>query len=79
MVLSGMEARVDMVIVYRGEKLLHAQRMTPGEAGAIARMNGSTTIGIVGADNSNNCFDLAVLRQTATSELPRSCGGTKPD
>jgi len=39
----------------------------------------STTIGVIGANNSANCFDLGVLRQTPTYELPRSCGGTKPD
>lgn len=45
-------------------------------AGAINR---STALGIAGADNSANCFDLTVLRETPTYQLPRSCGGTKPD
>ena len=45
-------------------------------AGAINR---STALGIAGADNSANCFDLSVLRETPTYQLPRSCGGTKPD
>jgi len=38
-----------------------------------------TMMGIAGADNSANCFDLSVLRETPTYELPRSCGGSKPD
>lgn len=45
---------------------------------AAAAINRSTAIGIAGADNSANCFSLA-LRETPTYELPRSCGGTKPD
>lgn len=45
-------------------------------AGAINR---STALGMVGSDNSANCFDLSVLRETPTYQLPRSCGGTKPD
>jgi hypothetical protein len=48
-------------------------------AAAAAAINRSTMIGIAGADNSANCFDLSVLRETPTYELPRSCGGTKPD
>jgi hypothetical protein len=42
-------------------------------------MNRSTILGAAGANNSANCFDLSVLRQTPTYDLPRSCGGTKPD
>jgi hypothetical protein len=42
-------------------------------------INESTAIGIAGANNSANCFDLTVLRETPNYELPRSCGGTKPD
>jgi hypothetical protein len=45
-------------------------------AGAINR---STVIGMIGSDVSANCFDLTVLRETPTYQLPRSCGGTKPD
>jgi hypothetical protein len=45
-------------------------------AGAI---NKSTALSMAGADNSANCFDLSVLRETPTYQLPRSCGGTKPD
>jgi len=45
-------------------------------AGAINR---STALSMAGADNSANCFDLSVLRETPTYQLPRSCGGTKPD
>jgi hypothetical protein len=29
--------------------------------------------------NSANCFDLTVLRETPTYQLPRSCGGTAPN
>jgi hypothetical protein len=49
---------------------------TAAVAGAINR---STALGMAGADNSANCFDLGVLRETPTYDLPRSCGGTKPD
>jgi hypothetical protein len=45
-------------------------------AGAINR---STALGMIGSDVSANCFDLTVLRETPTYQLPRSCGGTKPD
>lgn len=48
-------------------------------AAAAAAINRSTAIGIAGANNSANCFDLSVLRETPTYELPKSCGGTKPD
>ena len=36
-------------------------------------------VGAAAANNSANCFDLSVLRETPTYDLPRSCGGTKPD
>ncbi len=42
-------------------------------------MNSSTILGEAGAENSANCFDLSVLRETPTRDLPRSCGGTRPD
>jgi hypothetical protein len=48
-------------------------------AAAVAAINRSTALSMAGADNSANCFDLSVLRETPTYELPRSCGGTKPD
>ena len=48
-------------------------------AGSGGGMNSSTILGMAGADNSANCFDLSVLRETPTRDLPRSCGGTKPD
>jgi hypothetical protein len=48
-------------------------------AAAAAAINRSAIQGMVGADNSANCFDLAVLRETPDYDLPRSCGGTKPD
>jgi hypothetical protein len=51
----------------------------PRSAGSAAGINSSTILGEVGADNSANCFDLSVLRETPNYELPRSCGGTKPD
>jgi hypothetical protein len=49
---------------------------TAAAAGAINR---STALAAAGADNSVNCFDLSVLRETPTYDLPRSCGGTQPD
>jgi hypothetical protein len=48
-------------------------------AAAAAAINRSTMLGTAEVDNSANCFDLSVLRETPTYELPRSCGGTKPD
>jgi hypothetical protein len=56
-----------------------APSISPGTARAAAIMNRSTILGVAGANNSANCFDLGVLRQTPTYDLPRSCGGTKPD
>jgi hypothetical protein len=47
-------------------------------AGAAATMK-STIAGEAAADNSANCFDLVVLRETPNNQLPRSCGGTRPD
>ena len=49
------------------------------KAGGGGGMNSSTILGEAGADNSANCFDLSVLRATPTRDLPKSCGGTKPD
>jgi hypothetical protein len=49
------------------------------KAGGGGGMNSSTILGEAGADNSANCFDLSVLRETPTNDLPRSCGGTKPN
>ena len=46
---------------------------------AAAAINKATMQGLAGANNSANCFDLSVLRETPTYELPRSCGGTRPD
>jgi hypothetical protein len=48
-------------------------------AAAAAMINRSTIQSMRGADNSANCFDLSVLRETPTRDLPRSCGGTMPD
>ena len=47
--------------------------------GGYGGMNSSTILGEAGTDNSANCFDLSVLRETPTRDLPRSCGGTGPD
>jgi hypothetical protein len=49
----------------------------PNASAAI--INGATIRGAAAANNSANCFDLSVLRETPTYDLPRSCGGTKPD
>jgi hypothetical protein len=46
---------------------------------AAAMINGATIRSAAAANNSANCFDLSVLRETPTYDLPRSCGGTKPD
>ena len=46
---------------------------------AAARINATTAASMAGADNSGNCFDLAVLRSTPTYRLPRSCGGDAPN
>jgi len=48
-------------------------------AAAVAAINRSTMLGAAAVDNSANCFDLSVLRETPTYDLPRSCGGSKPD
>jgi len=42
-------------------------------------INSATIRSMRSADNNFNCFDLSVLRETPTYQLPRSCGGTKPD
>jgi hypothetical protein len=44
-----------------------------------AAINRSAAIGSAAINTSVNCFDLTVLRGTPTYDLPRSCGGTKPD
>jgi len=46
-------------------------------ASAAATMK-STMAGEAAADNSSNCFDLAVLRETPNAQLPKSCGGLAP-
>jgi hypothetical protein len=53
--------------------------MPVGVGGGGGGMNSSTILAEEGADNSANCFDLGVLRETPTRDLPRSCGGTRPD
>ncbi len=56
-----------------------APAVSGNPAAAAAMINRSTIIGAAAANNSANCFDLSVLRETPTYDLPRSCGGTKPD
>jgi hypothetical protein len=56
-----------------------APPMAGNSAAAAAMMNRSTMLGAAATTNSANCFDLSVLRETPTYDLPRSCGGTKPD
>ena len=56
-----------------------APAVSGNPAAAAAMINRSTILGAAGANNSANCFDLSVLRETPTYDLPRSCGGTKPD
>ena len=48
-------------------------------AAAAAMINRTTVVGMIGADNSANCFDLSVLRETPQALLPRSCGGLAPN
>lgn len=51
-------------------------------AASIKAMNNATSSMInsmAGANNSANCFDLAVIRETPTYQLPRSCGGMQPN
>jgi hypothetical protein len=56
-----------------------APTVSANPAAAAAMINRSTMLGAAAANNSANCFDLSVLRETPTYDLPRSCGGTKPD
>jgi hypothetical protein len=56
-----------------------AAGMTQGTAAGAAARNSATNYAARSADVNFNCFDLSVIRETPTYELPRSCGGTKPD
>jgi hypothetical protein len=57
-----------------------APPMAAATANAEAAMiNRETMQSAAAVSNSANCFDLTVLRQTPTYQLPRSCGGTMPD
>jgi len=57
-----------------------ASPLAPAAANAEAAMiNRATMQSAAAVSNSANCFDLSVLRQTPTYQLPRSCGGTMPD
>jgi hypothetical protein len=49
---------------------------TNAETAAILR---STAAAQAASQNSSNCFDLAVLRETPQRLLPRSCGGLAPN
>jgi hypothetical protein len=55
----------------------------PASAGAtaaeIAAIEKETMASQAAVNNSANCFDLSVLRETPTYELPRSCGGMAPN
>lgn len=48
-------------------------------AAEVAAINKATLASSAAVSNSANCFDLTVLRQTPTYQLPRSCGGTAPN
>jgi len=54
------------------------QQMALDNAKARA-INQETINGMIGSQQSANCFDLAVIRELPKYQLPRSCGGTKPD
>jgi len=65
---------------------VHAPASTAASAGSSAEdlakaraIMSSTNYAAQGSAVSANCFDLSVLRQTPAYQLPRSCGGTKPD
>jgi hypothetical protein len=48
-------------------------------AAETAMINRATMQSAAAVTNSANCFDLSVLRETPTYQLPRSCGGSMPD
>ena len=48
-------------------------------AAAAAMINRSTALSMAASNNSANCFDLSVLRETPQALLPRSCGGLAPN
>jgi hypothetical protein len=51
--------------------------MPPGGGGG--GMNPSTLWAEQSTDTMANCFDLSILRDTPNHDLPRSCGGSRPD
>jgi hypothetical protein len=53
--------------------------MTLGTAAGVAALNAATLNAQRSSEVQFNCFDLSVIRETPTYDLPRSCGGTKPD
>jgi hypothetical protein len=48
-------------------------------AAEAAMINRSTALSAAAVNNSANCFDLTVLRETPAYQLPRSCGGLQPN
>jgi hypothetical protein len=48
-------------------------------AAEIAAIQKETMASQAAVSNSANCFDLSVLRETPTYQLPRSCGGMAPN
>jgi hypothetical protein len=57
-----------------------APNTAPRVLGGVAPLRGGSIVpSTAGIDISVNCFDLSVLRNTPTYDLPQSCGGTKPD
>jgi hypothetical protein len=48
-------------------------------AAEIAAIQRETMASQAAVSNSANCFDLSVLRETPTYQLPRSCGGMAPN
>jgi hypothetical protein len=45
----------------------------PAVPGSVGMMNRSTALGAAGMDNSVNCFDYGVLRQTPANKMPPGC------
>jgi hypothetical protein len=48
-------------------------------AAEVAAIEKETMASQAAVNNSANCFDLSVLRETPTYQLPRSCGGMAPN
>lgn len=62
------------------------KKLSPQNPPPVPKANPTSTAGSMtsmmageaAADNSANCFDLAVLRETPNALLPKSCGGLAP-